>query len=281
MAGRTRVQTLRFARGSATLCSAISRQEQPRHPLRASRPHETPAPPCNSSRCGRAAFRRSEPVCQYKFYLDIWLLRTRSDCTLLRAHADRRWSRLVTLLPALGSRELLRRAAGCLLIVFGIRLGSYVPLADVDLLAMPEMQQGSAPPQVAVVTPTVLTVRSLAISYPVSVPVTVQQSALPVPNLRYTLALGLAKPARPVASTTPSDARCPCYLQNIKLAVSKISCNSFVCRLHCLAEARTCLKFVCAAGRCLVTVSGACLPVLQSIVCLLAMSRQCSDYYDG
>jgi hypothetical protein len=117
---------------------------------------------------------------------------------LLRAHADRRWSRLVALLPALGSRELLRRAAGCLLIVFGIRLGSYVPLADVDLLAMPEMQQWSALPKKAFTFDHTSCAHCMQPGHfisCVSARDTAARVRCPFPDVCHTLAFVVAKPA--------------------------------------------------------------------------------------
>ena len=51
-------------------------------------------------------------------------------------------------IPALGSRELLRRVAGSVLIMFAARLGTFIPVPDIDLTALPEMRLRRALPAI-------------------------------------------------------------------------------------------------------------------------------------
>ena len=51
-------------------------------------------------------------------------------------------------IPALGSRELLRRVAGSVLIMFAARLGTFIPIPDINLTALPEMRPWRALPAV-------------------------------------------------------------------------------------------------------------------------------------
>ncbi|KAK9833436.1 hypothetical protein WJX81_005377 [Elliptochloris bilobata] len=53
---------------------------------------------------------------------------------------DNLWRPLVHTMPVLGSKELLRRAAGSLLFMLVARLGTFIPIPNVDLSALPDMQ---------------------------------------------------------------------------------------------------------------------------------------------
>jgi len=178
MAGRTCVQALRSARGSATSRSVISREEQPQHPLRASGPCETPAPPCNSSRCGRAASHRSDVLRQHKAFFRLMAAEGRGVTACSCVHTQ-------TADGAAWSRYCQRwGAASCCAAQQAVCSSSLVsgwahtcPSPTSTCWQCRRCSSGvRCPKRLSPLTiPAVLTVCSLAISYPVSVPGTQQQ----------------------------------------------------------------------------------------------------------
>ena len=55
------------------------------------------------------------------------------------------WRQLTEVLPALSSPKLRRRVRGALLILAASRLGTFVPIPNVNLSALPEMDAWSTP----------------------------------------------------------------------------------------------------------------------------------------
>ena len=65
--------------------------------------------------------------------------------SMLHSAVDELWKQLTEALPALGSPKLRRRVRGTLLILAASRLGTFVPIPNVNLSTLPEMSPWSAP----------------------------------------------------------------------------------------------------------------------------------------